>query len=62
MVVHGGVDGYSRAVVFLRCANNNEADTVLEQFFHGTTKFHFPCRIRTDHGTENVEVARYMLY
>ena len=24
MVVHGGVDGYSRAVVFLRCANNNE--------------------------------------
>ena len=62
MVVHGGVDGYSRAVVFLRCANNNEAATVLEQFMHGTTKFHFPRRIRTDHGTENVEVAKFMLH
>lgn len=62
MVVHGGIDGYSRAVVFLRCANNNEAATVLEQFLQGTTKFHFRRRIRTDHGTENVEVARYMLH
>ena len=61
MVVHGGVDGFSRAVVFLRCSNNNEATTVLEQFLLGTRTFHTPCRIRTDHGTENVEVARYML-
>ena len=61
MVIHGGIDGYSRAVVFLRCSNNNEAVTVLEQFLHGTGKFHFPRRIRTDHGTENVEVARCML-
>ena len=61
MVVHGGVDGFSRAVVFLRCSNNNEASTVLEQFFCGTRKFYFPRRIRTDHRTENVEVARYML-
>ena len=61
MVVHGGVDGISRAVVFLRCSNNNEATTVLEQFLLGTRKFYFPRRVRTDHGTENVEVAKYML-
>ena len=28
MVVHGGVDGFSRAVVFLRCSNNNEANHI----------------------------------
>lgn len=61
MVVHGGVDGYSRAVVFLQCSSNNKAATVLEQFLIGTRTFHFPRRIRTDHGTENVEVARFML-
>ena len=62
MVVRGGIDGYSRAVVFLRCANNNEAAAVLENLCMGTTKFHFPQHIRTDHGTENVEVAKYMLH
>lgn len=61
IVVHGGVDGFSRAIVFLRCSNNNEAGTVLEQFLLGTRTFHFPRRIRTDYGTENVEVARLML-
>lgn len=40
----------------------NEATTVLEQFLLGTRTFYFPRRIRTDHGTENVEVARYMLH
>ena len=61
MVVHGGVDGFSRSVVLLRFSNNNEAETVLEQFLLGTQTFHFPRRIRTDYGTENVKVAMFML-
>jgi hypothetical protein len=41
MVVHGGVDGFSRAVVFLRCSNNSEAITVLEQFLLAPESFTF---------------------
>ncbi len=32
MVIHGGIDGYSRTVVFLRCSDNNRASTVLTAF------------------------------
>ena len=28
-VIPGGVDGYSRTIVFLSCSGNNKADTVL---------------------------------
>ena len=31
-VIHGGIDGYSRMVVFLKCSNNNKAATVFESF------------------------------
>ena len=62
MVVHGCVDGFSRVVIFLKCSNNNEANTVLELFKNSVGTYHHPRRIRTDHGTENVEVARFMLH
>ena len=62
MVIHGCVDGFSRVIVFLKCSNNNEALTVLESFQSAVNTFHYPRRIRTDHGTENVEVARFMLH
>ena len=61
MVVHGAIDGFSRATVFLKCSNNNEAATVVDLFQTGTNTFHYPRRIRTDYGTENIEVARLML-
>lgn len=31
-VTHGGIDGYSRTIVYLRCSGNNRADTVLHSF------------------------------
>ena len=62
MVIHGCVDGFSRAIVSIKCSNNNEAATVLELFKNGVKTFHYPLRIRTDYGTENVEVARFMLH
>ena len=32
LVVHGGIDGYTRIPVFLKCLSNNQADTVQECF------------------------------
>ena len=32
MVVHGGVDGYSRSIVYLQCSTNNRTTTVLSAF------------------------------
>ena len=61
IVVHGVIDGYSRVVVFLKASTNNRASTVLQLFLAATQVFHYPRRIRTDYGTENVEVARNML-
>ena len=60
-VIHGCTDGYSRAIVYLKCAPNNLASTVLRYFIEGTHEFGLPLRVRGDHGVENVEVARFMV-
>jgi hypothetical protein len=62
MVVHGGIDGFSRAVMFLHCSNNNRASTVFALFIRATQvdRVGIPSRVRSDHGTENVDIARYM--
>ena len=61
IVIHACIDGYSRLIVYLHCANNNLAATVKEQFVTGVQKWGLPSRVRSDHGLENVEVGRYML-
>ena len=60
-VVHGGIDGFSRLCTYLTCATNNRATTVRESFLSATTEFGWPSRVRSDHGMENVEVARLMI-
>ena len=47
-VVHGCTDGYSRAIVYLKCAPNNLASTVLRYFIEGTHEFGLPLRVRGD--------------
>ena len=32
LVVHGGVDGFSRFIVYLSCSNNNRSETVYKLF------------------------------
>lgn len=61
MVIHGAIDGFSRAVMFLKCSTNNEALTVSTLFEDVIQKFNVPARIRCDHGTENIQVAKWML-
>lgn len=59
-VVHGGIDGYSRTIVFLRCSTNNRASTMMSAFYDGVTKYGLPNQVRSDRGGENMHVWHYM--
>lgn len=61
LVVHGGIDGFSRAIVFLNCSTNNKSKTVLDLFIDATKKWGLPSRVRGDMGVENRDVASFML-
>lgn len=60
-MVHGGIDGFSRMIVFLSCSTNNKAATVVGHFEHAVAQFGLPSRVRSDKGVENVDVSWYML-
>lgn len=60
-VVHGGIDGFSRLIVFLVCSTNNLASTVLTNFMAAVDRHGWPSRVRSDKGGENVDVAEAML-
>ena len=61
LVIHGGIDGFSRLIMFLKVSSNNRAETMFQAFEQGVTEFGLPSRIRMDKGGENVEVARYIV-
>ena len=60
-VIHGGIDGFSQLIVYLRASTNNRADTVLQLFVEATTTYNIPSRVRSDMGLENIDVARFMV-
>ncbi|XP_062342184.1 uncharacterized protein LOC134039976 [Osmerus eperlanus] len=60
IVIHGGIDGYSRLVVFLRASSNNRSSTVMDCFMNAVTRYGVPSRVRTDHGGENNAVCLFM--
>ena len=61
MVVHGGIDGYSRMIVYLACSTNNRSLTVYKLFKKATEEFGVPSRVRSDKGGENVLVCQFMV-
>ncbi len=61
LVIHGGINGFSRVITFLRVSTNNRADTVREGFQSGVREYGLPSRLRTDKGGENVLTGEYML-
>ncbi|XP_052394883.1 uncharacterized protein LOC127942919 [Carassius gibelio] len=60
IVIHGGIDGYSRLIVFLRASNNNRSSTVMSYFLNAVARYGVPSRVRTDHGGENQDVCVMM--
>ena len=46
-VVHGGVDGFSRLPVYLRCGTDNKASTVLQCFLSAINEY-TGCRLGLD--------------
>jgi Integrase core domain len=62
-VLHGAIDGYSRYIIYLEANMNNRAETVLEAFVRGIgTVQQVPSRLRTDKGSENRDVALFMVH
>ena len=47
-IIHGAVDGFSRLVTFLKCSNNNRAETVLQSFVDAVQRYGVPKKLRTD--------------
>ena len=61
LLIHGSTDSYSRPVIYLHCCNNNKAETAKAQFLRNGLTVFWPRRVRSDHGVENIEVAREIL-
>ena len=55
-VIHGGIDGFSRLVVYLQCTTNKKSDTVGELFLLATEKYEWLSRVISDYGGEKVVV------
>ena len=62
IVVHGGIDGYSRLPVYIQASSNNRASTVLHCFLGAVQQYRLPSRVRCDRGGENVRVSEFMLH
>jgi len=60
-VIHAAIDGFSRTITYIRCADNNRACTVLQLFSESVRQFGLPEHVRSDDGGENVGVWRFMI-
>lgn len=61
LIIAGGIDGFNRLITFLKCLDNNRADSLLHVFLEGVDSFGIPQRVRSDKGLENVAIADFMI-
>ena len=61
IVIHVGIDGFTRLVTFAKASNNNFSSTVFAQFQQAVAQFGRPIRVRSDHGGENVLIWQDMV-
>ena len=59
LVIHGGVDGFSRTIVYLRCSTNNEASSVMTSYLDAISIYGLPDQVRSDQRGVNIEMWRY---
>ena len=60
-LIIGGIDGFSRFPVMLKCSNNNQADIVLACFVDAVNEYGLPSTVRTGRGLENVGITQFMI-
>ena len=46
VVIHGGIDGFSWLITYLKVATNNSANTVLRAFLCATDEYGLPSRVK----------------
>ena len=50
IVIHGGIDGFSREIVYLNASTDNKSSTVLKAFLKAVDQYGLPSRILSDKG------------
>jgi hypothetical protein len=60
-VIHGGIDGYSRLVTWMKASDNNRSETVRNGLMEGAEEYGWPQRVRADYGKENLGVREEMI-
>ena len=61
IVIQGGIDGFSREIVYLNASTDNKSSTVLIAFLKTVDQCGLPSRVRSDKGDENVGISQFML-
>ncbi|KAJ8018854.1 hypothetical protein HOLleu_42924 [Holothuria leucospilota] len=47
-------------IVYLTCSTTNQADVVQRSFMQASKRYGLPSRVRSDYGSENIDVALLM--